>query len=533
MAQLNLQGSVERWREVYRRIYGDTLDADQCGDLTNRVAWEHRDAGVRLIEKHEHQNHAVLAGFRFSVDALLLAEGGQLVGETDILGSAGDRHTGERGPATAQWHGWGPVHSPHPLLPIQPPPLPAEPGEPEPPGDAILPAEEFAQYAAAAARVTLEQKLVHPEWDTLTKEQQDALWPHILQRALSHGDRYRKARTIGNHTVRLNPTVMDLAIGVWLNPPLEQMDPLMDRAVEEQIKLVGAGQPVPPRQVPERLVVVDKRFVIQRTGVRFSWRGCTAFDLPVRIGRDRNPRFADWLAKKGFNVGRIVPASVHRNPRKLSEGIMWLPPTLEAMHVRGLWAEVTILVDTSAEGDNYDLDRDAMAAYVAEIGHVCGSHDNVAGIELVNENAHGGQHHVHLTTDVAFLRELRALCPAHIPVSWGSHGGELREIDGGEYVTIHSDRGRTPEENAITLAQHQVIAGKPVIDNETMGIAEQPRHQRLADPEFARRLIRAYRQRGIAGATLHLDAGLSCDTALLGPVQEAAASLFNAHDVTS
>jgi hypothetical protein len=89
-----------------------------------------------------------------------------------------------------------------------------------------------------------------------------------------------------------------------------------------------------------------------------------------------------WLAvfrASGYNAIRIVPASRFRGPdgegRTLEEGIIALPAALDACRRAGLWAEVSILVDTGE--DYYNLDRSQMSFYVQDVWEECLYHLDV------------------------------------------------------------------------------------------------------------------------------------------------------------
>jgi hypothetical protein len=77
------------------------------------------------------------------------------------------------------------------------------------------------------------------------------------------------------------------------------------------------------------------------------------------------------------------------------------------------------------------------------------------------------------------------------------------------------------------MAHAQVIAGKPIVDDEPLGTAEvdQP-GRRTADAAYAAEQGAACRLHRLGGATYHTEAGLTANVDLLGPIQREAARRF-------
>jgi hypothetical protein len=233
-----------------------------------------------------------------------------------------------------------------------------------------------------------------------------------------------------------------------------------------------------------------------------------------------------WLSvfkSAGYNAIRIVPASKFRGPtgegRTLEEGIIALPAALEACRRAGLWAEVSILVDTGR--DYYNMDRAQMSFYVQDVWAVCELfRDVVKMAELANENYHGTQNPALM--DTAFLRQLRLHIPLDVPVSWGSTHSEPdgQVIVGGDYITVHSDRGTPPDWNGQAMADLQARFGRPVIDDEPLGMAEEYiAGKRTNDPNYATELGHAIVDHELGGGTFHCEAGMYADLSKLGPIQ--------------
>lgn len=260
----------------------------------------------------------------------------------------------------------------------------------------------------------------------------------------------------------------------------------------------------------------------QRPAPASPWIGLTSFDLGVRLeAGDR--RWVDMMAREGFTVARVIVSSVHRTKRTLDDGLRQLPLTLSTLGKAGLKAEVVVFADTR----DYELTRDQMREHLRAVVVIAQQHtDVIGGIEIANESSHGGQ--VEALVDPAFIAELEALIPRAFAASCGStHGGEAPQASVCSYITHHGDRSKSPEENADIMAKAQRTVGLPVIDDEALGIAEDARPgARTNDPAYGERQARAARRHGLAGVTLHVEAGLTADVDKLGPVQREAMRRF-------
>lgn len=272
---------------------------------------------------------------------------------------------------------------------------------------------------------------------------------------------------------------------------------------------------------PSGRLRVSDRWLVYPDGRPFLWAGCTSFDLPVRVGRDGDLSWVRWLAAERYTIARIVPASLFRTRRSLEEGRRWLPPTLDALQAVGLYAEVVTLVDTGWE--YYNLSRDEMRAYVRDIAAICARYPMTVD-ELGSELSHPSQSRA--LEDVDFLFELMEIAKREAPdllVSVGStHGGEEFRLTQGDYITVHSDRRiQDPDANVFTLVGLQNRMGKPVIDDEPERSDDWP-----GGAEYARIQGDSARRRGLAGSTLHLQAGLEAKVSQLGAQQEEGTRLF-------
>lgn len=271
----------------------------------------------------------------------------------------------------------------------------------------------------------------------------------------------------------------------------------------------------PPVVMLPPLTVVGTEF--WAGGQKFVWAGVTAFDAPQRLV-EGDTSYIDWAAQEGFTLVRVVPASVYRTPRTLEDGIAAIGPFLTAAAERGLYVEVVVGVDTAM----YGLSESAFKAYAQDIAKVVNLHSN-AVVEMVNEiNHHTHQEYV---GDEGLHRVLLSFFV--MPGSAGSsHGGAVAQWAAGEYLTHHSDRRLTPQENASHMAAAQARFGKPVVDDEALGIGPVARAgSRTNDPQYALQQAQMYHRYGLGGVTLHLDMGL--DARLVNDnVQFEAAQLF-------
>jgi hypothetical protein len=69
--------------------------------------------------------------------------------------------------------------------------------------------------------------------------------------------------------------------------------------------------------------------------------------------------------------------------------------------------------------------------------------------------------------------------------------------------------------------------GKPVKKDEPIGVAEVAvPGSRTNDPDYGRQFADAIRANNLAGGTLHIQAGLTCDVSALGPIQRDAVKRF-------
>lgn len=245
--------------------------------------------------------------------------------------------------------------------------------------------------------------------------------------------------------------------------------------------------------------------------------GMTGFDWGTH--RDQG-----WLAlhtEYKLPVIRIVPQSVFRTPRTLEGGIDQLDAALAMLATQGRKALVVINCDTK----EYGMDRNAVKANTSAINAVMVKHlSAVAAATLCNENSNGNEQP--FMTDPFFLLELDGLVDARIPLGWGCMFG--RDVSpvaaGGSWIAHHSDRGLSPDENGKIMAAAQQKFGKPVVDQEPLGLAEPGTPgQRTYDPNYGKQLGVAAKQYKLGGLIYHTQAGLRASVAEFGPVHRAGA----------
>lgn len=315
----------------------------------------------------------------------------------------------------------------------------------------------------------------------------------------------------------------DLLIGVGTGTPTLSPDPAYHDLIAEgpQVFL-----PVPP---VDHLAVTATGHAALSTPL---W-GLSAFDLCAALASgDRS--YYDAVVRPSGLVPRVIVASIWdgggsgRWGRTMAEGRAQLAVALAQWAADGVRSEVTLLCDTGEYATRDGLTRDAALAHVAACNALLlAAPTAVAGVRLGNENSHSVE--AAFMADGAFLREAAALVDRRFPLSFGAgHGGEVI-LPGGSYISHHSDRGQTPEANAVGMADAQRQWQAPVVDGEPLGITEPDRvagRQRTSDADYARRLATAAIGAGLGGVTLHLDSGIGCRLDQHGAVHQAAVAAF-------
>lgn len=238
----------------------------------------------------------------------------------------------------------------------------------------------------------------------------------------------------------------------------------------------------------------------------WRYRYVTALDLLARTDAEQDA-FLDWAQTTGFTGVRVLTMASITASLPPEVGRARLPALFEKLRARGMGAELVALADTRPQG----MDRADMRRHVAELAVHATDSGLPISIELANENAHPTQQSD--LTDPAFLRELRSLIPASIPVSLGSSCCGLSDTEelypGGDYSTPHLDRSRATFEEVARIKH--LIEWSPrrlVVNDESIGAAEVDKPgSRCANPSrfFAQGLLDRL---GDLGSTFHCDDGV-------------------------
>lgn len=279
---------------------------------------------------------------------------------------------------------------------------------------------------------------------------------------------------------------------------------------------------------PLQRLRIEGRQIFTVEGKPFVWRFATGMRLVDHVAdgnEDAAVAFLDWAQTAGFNGVRVLSSLCCWFDLTPADGQRALPRLLELAQARGLYLEVVALAGTKPLG----LDQAAMASHVRAVGLICEASPACAAIELVNENAHDSQQGV--LTDLAFLKTLRGLVAASVPVSLGSNccgqSDEKVIYDGGDYVTVHTDRSRPTWDRTRHVRELETVSAnshKYVVDDEPIGANEvDVSGRRSANPNEFYGLGVLSRVFSV-GATFHCEACLNAT--LPGPVQTDAANAF-------
>lgn len=251
-------------------------------------------------------------------------------------------------------------------------------------------------------------------------------------------------------------------------------------------------------------------------GKPFPWIGVTGF--PAMAG----DAFYQWADDRGFTIVRVLFGDVSWLPQTAAQAVAAMPGTLAKAEQHGLYVEAVALTDTAS------WTRDQIRAHVKAVGAACAFAVNCV-LELANENYHPTQNAGALT-DLAFLRELRSLVPASLPVSFGAGtNDEADNYPGGDYITIHRSRDRDAWNMTRHIREQEQISAdskKFVVDDEPIGAAEaNDPGRRLADPRIFKATGVLGRVFGL-GVTYHFENGLRAQVPPEGSIQNEAARQF-------
>ncbi|HVL66023.1 MAG TPA: hypothetical protein VM364_02045 [Vicinamibacterales bacterium] len=242
---------------------------------------------------------------------------------------------------------------------------------------------------------------------------------------------------------------------------------------------------------------------ITAAGTPFEWRGITAFRLAEMIagGRESDAvAYLDWARTEQLTVVRVLLMAKHLFELSPQAGRAALPRLLELAKARGLAVEAVAFADTKEYA--FDLE-----AHVREIGRIADEHGN-AFVEIANEPGHPTQDdRLH---DPAFVQRLAALLPERLVVALGSI--EYAEgYGGGDYITMHPDRGSAPWDHVLALADAALRwtpLQKPVVSDEPIGAAQQFEAGRRDNEPARFAAAAALTALAGMGATFHYEGGL-------------------------
>ena len=274
--------------------------------------------------------------------------------------------------------------------------------------------------------------------------------------------------------------------------------------------------PTPPPLAPPPPAMTalrrDGRGLVNGAGP-YVWRMATGFALVDLVADGHEPAavlFLDGLRADGFTGVRVVSTLCCWFRLTSAEGLAALPRTLALARARGMYVEVVALAATrTASSGGKDWTEAEIRAHVRQVGAVCGQAVNCL-IELANENYHASQRS-NLLTNVTFLKSLRASIPPHVLVSFGAGPSDEKDnYPGGDYVTVHSGRGRSTWDDVRHAREQETISVRCrcfVVDNEPLGAGEDNTGSRSTNPHefFARGALS--RLLG-TGSTFHFQNGL-------------------------
>ncbi len=253
-------------------------------------------------------------------------------------------------------------------------------------------------------------------------------------------------------------------------------------------------------------------------------KAVTAFDLLTHM----NQAWINLFATDEALV--VVPQSVYRRPRTLADGRTQLAQALPTFTAKGRKVIVIVNCDTGEYAKSEGLDAEGIRNNTKAINAILVANASaIAAVVICNENNNSNE--LPIMGDPAFMKELCGYIDPRFPLAtghfWCAEAGEIAAI--GSWLSVHSDRGATPEANGLTMAALGSKFGKKVGDREPKGICEasDPRantSQRTTDPAEIGRQGAAAVKYGLCLSVLHSSAGVEgqCDPAAFGPNHRAA-----------
>jgi len=428
--------------------------------------------------------------------------------------------------------GMVPLLSPVHVPPTPVPPTPVPP-EPEP---MKIPASVIATIHAFVGAYPIPQGDGSEAWiDSALRRIADG-WMHRMAQTIAarHGVKWGRkraslSRPISKESIALLETGLhgwDLLASAASGRPTLKTDSYHNLVAEDNQIFV----PVEPFDH-----LADIAPPTDRPTITVPLWSASSFDLGNRLAYgDR--RWIDQVLKPYRLVARLVVASYFRRPdgetvadigvsSVLLLGLERLRLTLKTLAADGLRCVPTLLVDTAKLG----LTRDDARHYVTACDRVMRDYpETIEGVRFSNERSHDVE--ADWLLDTGFMAELAALVDPRFPLAYGAgHGGEGVSMDGGSYLVHHPDRALDTKANAAIMHAAQLLAKRPVVDDEQIGIAEHGTPgQRVYSADYLLTSVREAQRLGYGGVTIHLHAGLSADVDALGPVQRQALEAFGA-----
>ncbi len=279
------------------------------------------------------------------------------------------------------------------------------------------------------------------------------------------------------------------------------------------------AQPTLPR------IHVDGRLLRAGTdGPMFVWRGLTAFALLDHVADGRVAEAEAFMAASaadGFNLVRVLAMANGLFQLRPADGLRALPAFLARAAAHGLYVELVALADTAA----YEMSADDLRAQVRAVGAIAATAPH-ALVQVANEHYHATQ--VRALHDPAVVEALGRELPDVVTWTASPAASDEAPVPQGEYVTRHLDRSRDTWNRTRRVRELELLsatAGKPVIDDEPIGAAEQDRSgSRSANPDEHLARAALARLMGTVGSTFHCDDCLYARP--LGPLQRQAARAF-------
>jgi hypothetical protein len=277
----------------------------------------------------------------------------------------------------------------------------------------------------------------------------------------------------------------------------------------------------PPRPAFGGAVHIAGKFFTNNNGV---FRPVLASGLSILSPSKPRDAFLDWIVAQGFDGIRVFAGNLTFDGATAAQARDALPGLLDAVRSRNLWVEVTALTDTAS------MSKDDIRNHVRAIAQMCAGHEEVFGIEIGNELYHPTQNSA--LTDTGFLNELKNIIRQAGftgPIAYGAaQDDESTQFSGGDYTTIHLDRGRPAWNQVRRIREMQNVVdatGKPALDNERTGAAEPGTPgQRISDVSWffcAGALDRLFEVPGV----FHFEDGLHINMPV-GPTQTQAATAY-------